>query len=82
MQKAILAVYAASQAPQGVHCESVIRALSGKYPSGEVRYMLRFLWPLLTRAGRRNAIAWLTAEGYIFETHDSEHAKLLTSGGL
>lgn len=43
MQKAILAVYAASQAPQGVHYESVIRALAGKYPADEVRYATRLL---------------------------------------
>ena len=61
MHQAIINIYAACSAPQGLHYASVVRSLAEKYRGEDVK----------------QGIMWLIAEGYLFETHDSDHAKLL-----
>lgn len=62
LQKAILDIYMKCTVPQGLHYASVVRSLSDKYPAEDIR----------------QTITWLISEGYIFETHDSDHARIVS----
>lgn len=59
IQQAVIQVYSKSTADVGLHINSVIQALRGRYPESDVR----------------SSVAWLMNEGFLYQTIDNDHAK-------
>lgn len=59
IQQAVQQLYSQCKTDQGVHINSTIQALRGKYAEPDVR----------------STVAWLTNEGYLYHTIDNDHAR-------
>lgn len=59
IQQAVQQLYRQCQADAGLHINSVVQALRGKYAEGDVR----------------SAVNWLMNEGYLYQTIDNDHAR-------
>lgn len=64
IQQAVLAMYVgANGTGAGLHSNSVVQAMRGKYSEGDVRA----------------SVHWLMNEGYLYQTIDNDHAKATTA---
>lgn len=63
IQRAVLSAYNTSTAIEGLHTQTVLRMMQGRFQEREVK----------------NTISWLITEGYLYNTIDDDHAKSTTS---
>jgi len=63
IQRAVLSAYNTSNAIEGLHIQTVLRMMQGRFQEREIR----------------NTISWLITEGYLYNTIDDDHAKSTTS---